>query len=271
MKQLIISSLVFLIFGCQADERERLLDDYTRHLQDLSEIESYGYRSHFESLSTQGSLLLTNQPWDFAILGKGFFKFRQPDTGRVLYSRNGQLTLDTEWRIRNIDGYDLDPPIQFRKDANFDSLEMIDRSGQWRYKTYSSEEFIYEGIYIYENTGAEYERIGNYFAFEATKINANAEIVSGALETANFDILFKLNTLQGLSLLLLAKDQNNGLYEFQIKLFEELRERYRNIKRKNDLHMYADATESQKEFQYFVYELNQSLKTLLFLAEPEGF
>jgi len=44
---------------------------------------------------TQGELIKTSSPFDFAIEGKGFFVVKTPD-GRVLYTRNGHFLVDKE-------------------------------------------------------------------------------------------------------------------------------------------------------------------------------
>ncbi len=49
---------------------------------------------------TQGNVLSTNNPLDFAINGEGFFKV-QSDKGNVIYTRNGQFGLDKDGFVVN--------------------------------------------------------------------------------------------------------------------------------------------------------------------------
>ncbi len=65
---------------------------------------------------TQGSLNRTDNEFDLAIQGAGFFKVVLPD-GTIAYTRNGQFKLDRDGRIVNTDGYPLDPEITIPVDA----------------------------------------------------------------------------------------------------------------------------------------------------------
>ncbi len=52
---------------------------------------------------TQGNVLTTNNPLDFAISGEGFFKV-QSEKGGTIYTRNGQFGLDKEGFVVNSQG-----------------------------------------------------------------------------------------------------------------------------------------------------------------------
>jgi flagellar basal-body rod protein FlgF len=52
-----------------------------------------------------GKLVETGNSFNFAISGSGYFAFRRE--GNIIYSRNGQLTIDGEGRLINSEGYAL--------------------------------------------------------------------------------------------------------------------------------------------------------------------
>ncbi len=58
----------------------------------------------------EGDLKLTNNTFDLAIEGKGFFQITNPN-GEVVYSRNGGFKVDNEGNIVNAQGYLLEPQI----------------------------------------------------------------------------------------------------------------------------------------------------------------
>ena len=69
-----------------------LRNDTTRHLGDLSiGSQSYSYTHDF----TQGSLTKTDNKFDLAIEGDGFFKIQDAD-GRIAYTRNGSFAVNSD-------------------------------------------------------------------------------------------------------------------------------------------------------------------------------
>ncbi len=63
-----------------------------------------------------GSLKQTDNQFDIAITGRGFFQFELPD-GTQTFSRNGALKIDRDGAIVNADGYRLVPAIVIPPDA----------------------------------------------------------------------------------------------------------------------------------------------------------
>ncbi|MGR5258537.1 flagellar basal-body rod protein FlgG [Vibrio astriarenae] len=63
-----------------------------------------------EKVFTQGSVQNTNQQFDLAILGDGFFQIEGPD-GELLYTRNGQFHVNAEGQMVNSQGYPLIPEV----------------------------------------------------------------------------------------------------------------------------------------------------------------
>ncbi|MGH9412525.1 MAG: flagellar basal-body rod protein FlgG [Terriglobales bacterium] len=66
--------------------------------------------SSTEMVSTQGTLVSTNNPLDLAIQGAGFFQIQMPN-GTTAYTRSGAFQLDANGNVVTADGYPMQPPI----------------------------------------------------------------------------------------------------------------------------------------------------------------
>jgi len=64
-----------------------------------------------EKLFSQGNLSRTEDPFDLAIQGRGFFEMQMPD-GSLAYTRDGSFQLDAEGRMVNASGFGLSAGIQ---------------------------------------------------------------------------------------------------------------------------------------------------------------
>lgn len=69
------------------------------------------YRIH-----AQGNLAATDNPFDLAIQGRGFFQVELPD-GEIAYSRDGTFQLNAEGQLVTHDGYVVQPAIAVPQDA----------------------------------------------------------------------------------------------------------------------------------------------------------
>ena len=69
----------------------------------------------------QGNTLPTNNPFDLAIEGDGFFQIAQPD-GTVRYSRDGSFKISPDGAIVNSDGLLLEPSMSIPLDATSISI-----------------------------------------------------------------------------------------------------------------------------------------------------
>jgi len=67
-------------------------------------------------ISEQGSLIMTDNPLDLAIKGRGLFQVTLPD-GTTAYTRDGSLKLDNEGTIVTADGFSIEPEIVVPSDA----------------------------------------------------------------------------------------------------------------------------------------------------------
>jgi flagellar basal-body rod protein FlgG len=69
------------------------------------------YRIH-----AQGNLAATDNPFDLAIQGKGFFQIQMPD-GELAYTRDGTFQLNDQGQIVTHDGYLVQPTMAIPEDA----------------------------------------------------------------------------------------------------------------------------------------------------------
>lgn len=67
-------------------------------------------------LLQQGELLTTDNPFDVAVNGKGYFQVRLPD-GTNAYTRDGSFTVSADGELVNKDGYVIEPGITIPSDA----------------------------------------------------------------------------------------------------------------------------------------------------------
>ena len=63
-----------------------------------------------QKLHTQGNIQQTNNSFDVAVQGNGFFQILHPD-GTVVYTRDGSFSLDQNGQIVTANGYPLEPSI----------------------------------------------------------------------------------------------------------------------------------------------------------------
>ncbi len=63
-----------------------------------------------EKLHTQGNLAKTDNSFDVAIQGRGFFQILHPD-GSIVYTRDGSFGLNSDGDLVNASGYPLEPAI----------------------------------------------------------------------------------------------------------------------------------------------------------------
>ena len=63
-----------------------------------------------QKLHSQGNIVQTNNSFDVAIQGRGFFQITHPD-GSIVYTRDGSFGLDNSGQLVTQNGYLLDPAI----------------------------------------------------------------------------------------------------------------------------------------------------------------
>ena len=63
-----------------------------------------------QKLHTQGNLIQSNNTFDTAIQGRGFFQILKPN-GQIAYSRNGEFQVNSTGQLVNSQGYRVQPDI----------------------------------------------------------------------------------------------------------------------------------------------------------------
>ncbi len=63
-----------------------------------------------QKLHTQGNIMQTQNSFDIAIQGRGFFQVLHPD-GSIVYTRDGSWGLSSEGQMVNANGFPLEPAI----------------------------------------------------------------------------------------------------------------------------------------------------------------
>jgi flagellar basal-body rod protein FlgG len=87
-----------------------------------------------QKIFSQGEIQMTEQPWDMAIEGDGFYQVQRPD-GSIAYTRDGSFYLDGEGRLTTADGFLLSPTITLPPDMEEAMVDlhgnvMVRRKGQ---------------------------------------------------------------------------------------------------------------------------------------------
>ena len=146
--------------------------------------------SAITSRYTQGTLTATENPFDFALEGAGFFQVQMPD-GSVGYTRNGSfnITIGTEGlTLATADGYPVltesGEPIIFSSDKQT-SAYTVDEDGKFWYR---NEDGIQEdtgmrlGVVQFNNPSGLFKLSGSYLSATAASGEPMAEAESTELQ-----------------------------------------------------------------------------------------
>jgi flagellar basal body rod protein FlgF len=196
---------IFFIHNIYAGDND-LLNDYKLLYIDLLNVKTYGYKSFYsrninrssENINiSQGTIQMTENTFDCAIAGEGFFKIRL-ENNIIAYTRNGQFLVDADGVLVTSQGYPLYESIclgesflpqsfKITKDHNI-YIDTVDESqGKVEIKlgmvlTYKipSEylEYYKDAIYTIKDS-AEYEE----------ELTFDNSIIQGALELSNYELL----------------------------------------------------------------------------------
>jgi len=87
-----------------------------------------------QRLFEQGQIVASDDPWDLAVEGEGFFEVQYSD-GQPAYTRSGDFQMDSQGRLVNPDGYLMSPVVTLPPDAeethiNPDGTIMARRRGE---------------------------------------------------------------------------------------------------------------------------------------------
>lgn len=158
-----------------------------------------------QKIHSQGKLQVTENPFDVAIEGAGFFKIRLED-GSEAYTRTGQLNIDANGDLVTANGnYFIDPPVTVPKDYFQEGASVnIATDGVISVKIPASDEPVVVGymkLYNFVNP-AGLKAIGNNLlketiasgsAYEGTPgIDGFGKLRNGMLEMSNIEIVDEL-------------------------------------------------------------------------------
>jgi flagellar basal-body rod protein FlgG len=150
-----------------------------------------------QKIFTPGEMQETGGMLDVAIEGRGFLKVTTPD-GQGVYSRAGQLRVNEQGQMVNMDGYLLDPPTSIPTDATEIN---ISREGLVQYKRAGEEAFSPAGqlnLTTFPNPaglkslgrGLFGATVASGSAFEGTPgQNGVGAIQQGSLESSNVKVV----------------------------------------------------------------------------------
>jgi flagellar basal-body rod protein FlgG len=149
---------------------------------------------------TQGNLITTNNPFDLAVQGRGFFEILQPD-GTVAYTRDGTFQLDADGQLVTSSGYALQPSATIPSNAQavtvgVDGVVSVVLPGQAdpiQVGTLQLTDFVNpaglqprgENLYI-ETVSSGPPQPGT------PGLNGLGSLVQGALETSNVNVVEEL-------------------------------------------------------------------------------
>ncbi len=154
-------------------------------------------------INDQGSILVSGNPLDVAINGRGYLQVQLPD-GENAYTRAGSLQMNAQGVIVNADGYPVQPQITIPADA---TTVTINASGQVLVKVSGQQTETNVGQIQLANFAnpAGLEAIGNNLSLEtaasgtATLGNPDSvgfgNLQQGALEVSNVNVVSEVTNL----------------------------------------------------------------------------
>lgn len=220
----------FLVFSsCSSKTEEDIIKLYTKHIIDLENMYTAGYKNIFSEKDEQGLLLKTERTLDCAILGDGFFKLYDLQKDITFYSRSGRFEINKERYLTDHNGYLLFPKVQFPVTYIRNSITMV-RDGLLRYKTTDSENIKTIRIYLYNDTSGTHRVEGIYYHFVNPARLEDIQIVQSYIEVYNYNRVQKVLSIQELLFKLKEYDKKNRFnLDFKIKVTNALLEYLANL------------------------------------------
>jgi flagellar basal body rod protein FlgF len=184
-----------------------LLDEYKLLYTDLQNIQTYGYKSFYNSQLNkattninldQGAIEMTGYTLNCAILNKQseqsvFFKIRL-ENNRIAYTRNGEFKFNSEGELVTKQGYSLFAPIYLGDTFLPDTFNV--RQDHSIYVKYANgEEKNIGKLLIYKVQENMLEHFtDSIYTVKNNQANADVlvfenDIIGGALEMSNFPLL----------------------------------------------------------------------------------
>jgi len=179
----------------------------------------------------QGDLLETNNQFDLAINGDGFFQLRKSD-GTIVYTRDGSFKLNGDGQLVSSSGYVLEPDITFTDDAvGF----VVSRNGTIESKETNGDSFVVGDIElarfinpaglkaIGDNLFVETEASGQPILGTPGE-NGFGEIHQGYIESSNVDIVEEM-------IAMITAQRAYEINSKTVKTVEEMMSMANNLKR----------------------------------------
>lgn len=150
---------------------------------------------------SQGVITSSNNPWDLAIDGQGFFQVKVPN-GDIAYTRAGMFQLDRDGLLVNQQGYALQPDVSIPPDSG---EVQVKPNGNVLITVDGKQEAIGQIILANFTNIDGLEQISNSLFLEtlesggaqtgAPGSNDFGEIMSGAIEQSNVDLTTAMTNL----------------------------------------------------------------------------
>ncbi len=153
-----------------------------------------------EKVFTQGDLIQTNNPFDLALQGRGFFQVTMPD-GSVAYTRDGSFHVSSDGQLVSNSGYALDPAVTIPPNAQSVtigrdgtvSVQLAGQSAVTQLGTVQVADFINpaglepRGENLFSETSASgAPQTG------APGVNGLGSVLQGSLESSNVNVVEEL-------------------------------------------------------------------------------
>lgn len=193
--------------------------EYDLLVNDLSNINTYGYKGHFdlainkgqtEPAIVQGRLIKTDIPTDIAVLGNGFLGVNL-DNGKIAFTRNGRMTIDSAGELLLLDKYHTGIHVPE------DSYRVAITGNGDVFSIKKDEIKVFIGtIIIYKLDAASIMELGNgLYISNRPQIENESRIIQGCLEESSVSVEKTLYRV----LYLLEKDEQNEIVNNEYKVF----------------------------------------------------
>lgn len=172
---------------------------YKSNRSNFQELLSAEYKNGVQLRATQmmmsqGSLTTSDDDFDIAIDGRGYFAVTLPD-GRIAYTRDGDFMQDSEGTIVNADGFPLVWDGSIPEDAtdvhvNQDGSVMVMQNGEWsqvgtvEITTFDNP----QGLQIYGNNLFLETELSGTAQTGTANTEGYGRIIGNAIESSNVNI-----------------------------------------------------------------------------------
>ncbi len=184
-----------------------------------------------QKIFKQGDVQPTNNMYDWAIKGEGFFQVRKPD-GSFAYTRDGSFKVNADGKIVTSGGYILEPEVTLSEDV----LEIsITRDGVLAAKESSGNSYVLDEVQVvrFMNPGG-LDALGDNLYGETESSgqplygtpggNGFGEIHQGYLEASNVDIVEEM-------IAMITAQRAYEINSKTVKTVEEMMSMANNLKR----------------------------------------